>query len=74
MVLRLAVSLALLAVLVSKMHVETVLPKQRHLSTIAWLAAGIATALIGILLSAWRWQRVLVVFDAVVRLRVLLSH
>jgi uncharacterized membrane protein YbhN (UPF0104 family) len=72
--LRVAVSVALLAVLLSKVHLDTMLPRQRHLSTVAWLAAGVATALVGIGLSAWRWQRVLAVFDVPVRLRILLSH
>ena len=72
--LRIGVSLALLAVLVSKMDFDTMLPRQRHLSTVAWLAAAVLTALVGIALSAWRWQRVLAVFDMPVRLRVLLSH
>jgi uncharacterized protein (TIRG00374 family) len=72
--LRIGVSLALLAVLVSKMNFDTMLPRQRHLSTVAWLAVAIGTALVGIALSAWRWQRVLAVFDIPVRLRILLSH
>ena len=72
--LRIAVSLALLAVLVSKMDFDTMLPRQRHLSTVAWLVAAVLTALVGIVLSAWRWQRVLAVFDVPVRLRILLSH
>lgn len=74
LLLRLGVSLALLAVLVSKMNFDTMLPRQRHLSTVAWLAAAIVTALVGIVLSAWRWQRVLAVFDVPVRLGILLSH
>ncbi|MGZ8733731.1 MAG: lysylphosphatidylglycerol synthase transmembrane domain-containing protein [Acidimicrobiia bacterium] len=72
--LRIGVSLALLAVLVSKMDFDAMLPRQRHLSTVAWLVAAIGTALVGIGLSAWRWQRVLAVFDVPVRLRILLSH
>ncbi|HZJ25752.1 MAG TPA: lysylphosphatidylglycerol synthase transmembrane domain-containing protein [Acidimicrobiia bacterium] len=72
--IRVTVSIALLAVLVSRLNIDSVLPRQRHLSTLGWLAAAIATALIGIALSAWRWQRVLAVFDVPVRLRILLSH
>jgi hypothetical protein len=72
--LRIGVSLALLAVLVSKMDLDAMLPRQRHLSTMAWLVVAVLTALVGIGLSAWRWQRVLAVFDVPVRLRILLSH
>jgi len=72
--LRIGVSLALLAVLVSKMDFDAMLPRQRHLSTVAWLVAAVGTALVGIGLSAWRWQRVLAVFDVPVRLRILFSH
>ncbi len=71
---RIAVSLVLLAVLISKIDLDGVLPRQRHLSTLVYLAAGVGTTALGIVLSAWRWQRVLVVFDAPVRLRVLASH
>lgn len=72
--LRVTVSLALLAVLVSKLDLDGVLGRQRDASTLGWLTAAIVAALIGIALSAWRWQRVLAVFDVGVRLRVLLSH
>jgi glycosyltransferase 2 family protein len=71
---RIGVSGVLLLVLVSKIHPENVLPKHSHLSTLAFFAAALLMAAFGIALSAWRWQRVLVVFDKHVPLRVLLSH
>jgi glycosyltransferase 2 family protein len=72
--LRIVVSAGLLGVLVSRIHVGNLLPEHPHLSTLFFLAAGIATAGVGIVLSAWRWQRVLAVFDAHVPLRTLVSH
>lgn len=72
--LRIAVSGVLLVVLVSKIHPENVLPRQRHFSTLGFFAAALLTAAFGIALSAWRWQRVLVAFDKHVPLRVLVSH
>jgi glycosyltransferase 2 family protein len=71
---RIIVSGGLLAVLVSRIHLGNLLPEHPRLSTLFFLAAGIATAGIGIVLSAWRWQRVLAVFDAHVPLRTLASH
>ena len=39
---------------------RTSLPKDRHLSTLAFLVArAVLTVTLGIVLSAWRWQRVL---------------
>jgi uncharacterized membrane protein YbhN (UPF0104 family) len=72
--IRILVSAVLLAVLVSKINFDSVLPRQRHLSTLYFLFAGLAFMGLGILLSAWRWQRVLAVFDTHVRLRTLTSH
>lgn len=72
--LRMLVSAALLALLVSRIHPENLLPAHPDVSSVLFLAGGIATAAIGIVLSAWRWQRVLTVFDADVRLRTLTSH
>jgi glycosyltransferase 2 family protein len=72
--LRILVSAALLAVLVTKIHPEHLLPKHQHLSTLVFLAAGLFLTGLGVVLSAWRWQRVLHVFDADAPLRTLASH
>jgi glycosyltransferase 2 family protein len=72
--LRVIVSAVLLAVLVAKINPEHLLPERRHLSTLAFLVAGLLITGIGIVLSAWRWQRVLEVFDVRVPLRTLTKH
>jgi uncharacterized membrane protein YbhN (UPF0104 family) len=72
--LRFAVSAALLAVLIAKINFDNLLPERAHLATFAWLIAGLLAAMVGIVLSAWRWQRVLHAFDVRVPGRLLLSH
>ena len=72
--LRVIVTAVLLAVLVAKVNPDDLLPGQRHLSTIAYLVAGLIVTAFGIVLSAWRWQRVLEVFDVRVPLRTLTKH
>jgi uncharacterized protein (TIRG00374 family) len=72
--LRLVGSVALLAYLVTKIDFGNLLPKNPHASTVFYLAGGLVAAGVGIVLSAWRWQRVLLVFDARVPLRTLVSH
>jgi len=68
------VSAVLLAILVTKVNFDGAMPKDRHLSTLVFFACAVLTATIGIVLSAWRWQRVLAVFDADTRLGNLVSH
>jgi uncharacterized protein (TIRG00374 family) len=72
--LRLLVSAVLLAILVSRIDFEGAFPKHGHLSTIVFFALGVLTATIGIVLSAWRWQRVLAAFGSPVPLRSLTGH
>jgi len=72
--LRVIVSAVLLAVLVTKIHPGDLLPERRHFSTLAFLIAGLVITGLGIVLSAWRWQRVLEVFDVRVPLRTLTKH
>ena len=75
LLLRIVVSAALLALVISKASgVNDAIPDQHHGLTIALLAATVLTAIIGVVLSAWRWQRVLLLFDVKVRLRTLFSH
>jgi uncharacterized protein (TIRG00374 family) len=72
--LRITVSAALLAFLITKIPADSITPRNDHAGTLAFLAAGLLMTLVGFVLSAWRWQRVLVVFDTHVSLRTLLSH
>ena len=71
---RIVVSAALLALLITKINLDNVIPRQRHLSTLAWFALALGTAGLGIVLSAWRWQRVIDAFGVHVRLRTLSTH
>jgi len=71
---RMIVSVALLAVLSTKIPADDVQPKDTHTGTLLFLAFGLLFTLAGFVLSAWRWQRVLAVFDVHVPLRTLLSH
>jgi uncharacterized protein (TIRG00374 family) len=69
------VSLALLALLASRAsNVDDAIPDQHGGLTVALLGAAMLTALIGVVFSAWRWQRVLLLFDVRIRLRTLFSH
>jgi glycosyltransferase 2 family protein len=72
--LRIAVSVALLVLLVTKIPADEVQPKDTHTGTLLFLAFGVLFTLAGFVLSAWRWQRVFAVFDRHVSLRTLLNH
>ena len=72
--LRLLVSAVLLAFLVTKIPAGSLEPKDTHAGTLVFFFAALAITLGGFVLSAWRWQRVLAVFDTHVPLRTLLSH
>jgi uncharacterized protein (TIRG00374 family) len=75
LVFRLVVSGVLLAVLASKASgVDDAIPDQHHGLTLTLLAAAAAMALLGVVLSAWRWQRVLLLFDVHLRVPTLFSH
>lgn len=72
--IRIVVSAALLALLISKIDLDSAIPRQRDLSTLAWFGLALATAALGLVLSAWRWQRVIAAFGVHVRLRTLTTH
>jgi hypothetical protein len=73
--LRLLVSAVFLAVLISRVpDLNETLPSRDPLHTALLLSAAVLTVLFGIVLSAWRWQQVLLVFDAPVPLRTLTGH
>jgi len=71
---RILVSAVLLAILISNIELDNVVPRERSLSTLGWLAAALAMAAIGIVLSAWRWQRVIDAFGIRVPLRRLTTY
>jgi len=70
---RVAISVGMLAVLVTHVHLRSLLPGWRS-STVGWLAAAIAVTVGGIVLSAVRWQRVLFALDMPAPLPALVSH
>src|ERR1700730_11267008 len=73
--LRLVVSAGLLALLLTKIDFADLVPNNRSLpGTIAFLVSGIALMGFSLVLAAWRWQRVLDVFDVHVPLRRLVAH
>jgi len=73
--LRLVVSVGLLAVLVTKIDFEDLVPAHRSLpGALAFLLAGVALMTLSIVIAAWRWQKVLEAFGAIVPLRQLVSH
>jgi glycosyltransferase 2 family protein len=72
--LRIVVSVALLAVLVAKIPGDTVEPKDTGAGTLTFFVGALVLTLLGFVLSAWRWQRVLAVFDVDVPLRTLLGY
>jgi uncharacterized membrane protein YbhN (UPF0104 family) len=71
---RIVASAVMLGLLLPRMHLPSLLPPGHHGDTIVYLLLGLLTTLGGIVLSAWRWQRVLAVFDADTRLPNLVSH
>ena len=73
--LRIVFSLGLRAVLIRKApDPDEVLPSQHHVLTGLLLAFAILVTFGGVFLSAWRWKRVLNVFDVDVPLATLTSH
>ena len=72
--LRLAVSAILLGILLSNIHLDEVWPEHHSPGTFAFLASGFVLMGFSFVLAAWRWQRILAVFDAHVPLRTLAKH
>ena len=73
--LRITVSVGLLALLVSKIDFEDLVPSGRALAgTVAFLVAGIGLMALTIVIGAWRWQLVLEAFDSDVPIRRLIGH
>ena len=61
---RLVVSVGILAFLLSRVDANELLPPDRDGTHLAFLALGLVATFVGIVASAWRWQRVLLTFDA----------
>lgn len=73
--LRVGVSAVLLVVLVAKApDPDEMIPDRHHLLTVMLLSAAVVMTFVGVVLSAWRWQRVIRVFGPVVPLPTLVSH
>jgi uncharacterized membrane protein YbhN (UPF0104 family) len=73
--LRLLLSAVFLAVLITRgRDIGDSIPTDHGLRTALLLSAAVLTMLLGIVLSAWRWQEVLLVFDARVSIRTLTGH
>lgn len=64
----------MLALLLPRINLDALLPPGHHRDTATYLLFGLLTTFGGIILSAWRWQRVLSVFDAETRLPSLVNH
>jgi hypothetical protein len=71
---RLAASVAIFALLLRKAHLGRILSDAARSSTLGYLLVGIATAFVGFVLSAYRWQRVLDALEVPVQLGRLLAH
>ena len=69
---RVVASVVMLGILVTRVHLASILPDGSHAAQ--WLAAALVVWLIGVVLSAVRWQRVLVALDIHAPLRTLVSH
>jgi uncharacterized membrane protein YbhN (UPF0104 family) len=72
--LRIVVSAVLLTILVTKIPSDTLEPKDTGAGTLTFLIGALVLTFVGFVLSAWRWQRVLAVFDEHVALRTLLGY
>jgi len=72
---RAAVSVILLAVLISRIDFETLIVPNRSLpGSLAFLIGGLILMALSFVVAAERWQRVLAVYHAVVPLRTLTQH
>ncbi len=73
LVLRILASLVMLAVLIPRVHLGSLLPRWT-LSNISWLVAALVTTGAAFVLAAIRWQAVLRAMGMHARLRTLLHH
>jgi uncharacterized protein (TIRG00374 family) len=73
LVLRMTASAVMLALLLSRIHLASLLPRDRA-SAIPWLVAGLLAWLITIVVGAVRWQRVISALELPDNLPPLISH
>lgn len=66
--IRVVVSLAMLAILVSRLHLSRIIPTQRHY-TVALIALALVVTTGGMVLSALRWQLVLSTLELPTKIR-----
>jgi len=71
-VIRVVLTVVLLGVLITRVHVGSIV-HHWDLTTVGWLLAALATTLTGITLASLRWQRVLSALDLPHRMSQLLS-
>jgi uncharacterized membrane protein YbhN (UPF0104 family) len=71
---RLVLSVGILVFLIHKAKLGQELRQAFQSDTVGYLVLGFVVTLIGFVLSAWRWQRVLIVFERPVRLARLVTH
>jgi glycosyltransferase 2 family protein len=64
----------MLTLLVPRIHLPSLLPRTHHADALAYLLLGLVVTLVGLVLSAWRWQRVLSALEVPSRLPSLVSH
>lgn len=63
----------MLVLLLPRIDLSSLLPES-HADAMAYVALGLLVTLAGLVLSAWRWQRVLVVLEVPAGLRSLFAH
>ena len=71
---RVATTVVMLVWLARHVHLSELRIPTWHLDTLAWLAAAALATLVGIVLSAVRWQRVLMALELPARVPTLLRH
>ncbi|MDQ4067882.1 MAG: flippase-like domain-containing protein [Actinomycetota bacterium] len=72
--LRVVLSAAMLAVLLPRIDLASLIPRQHQVSTLGWLAAGVAVYALAVFLSTVRWGQVLHALGIPSDLPPLLSH
>ncbi len=71
--LRVGASIAMLAILVPRVNLRSIIPSW-DTGTVEWLGAALVVTFVGIVLSAVRWQRVLAALDVRARVSSLASY